>query len=302
MMFMLLMILICITFLTLLEQKVLSYIQIRKGPNVVGMLGIIQPFSDALKLFLKEVIYPIFSNYLVYFFSPIMSFSLSLILWLLFPYNFYCFSFNFMFLLMFSIMSVGVYFIMISGWSSNSNYALLGSLRSIAQTISYEVCMIIIFLCFIIFVMSFNIIIIMNYQINLSMIFLNFILSFIMFVIFLAETNRAPFDFAEGESELISGFNIEYSSGGFALIFLAEYSMILFLSLLFCVLFLFNSLFYFMFYFKFMMISYLFIWVRSTYPRYRYDKLMNLTWKFYLMISLFLMMIFIIIKMMFMMF
>ena len=130
-------------------------------------------------------------------------------------------------------MSVGVYFIIISGWRSNSNYALLGSLRSIAQTISYEVCIILIFLCYILFTLSFNILFFFNYQINIRFIFLNIILSLILFSIFLAETNRAPFDFAEGESELVSGFNIEYSSGRFALIFLAEYSIILFLRLIF---------------------------------------------------------------------
>nr|ACT80229.1 NADH dehydrogenase subunit 1 [Mayetiola destructor] len=296
MLFLLIMVLICITFLTLLEQKLLSYIQIRKGPNVVGWLGLIQPFSDALKLFSKEISLPINSNFLVYYFSPVLSFMVSLILWLLFPFYFYCFSFNFMFLLMFSFMSVGVYFIMISGWSSNSSYALLGSLRSIAQTISYEVCMILIFLCYILFIMSFNILFFFNYQINISFLFLNINLSLILFSIFLAETNRAPFDFAEGESELVSGFNIEYSSGGFALIFLAEYSMILFLSLMFVLILMFNSLVYLFFYIKFMFISFMFIWVRGTYPRYRYDKLMNLTWKIYLFFSLFMMMMFIFMK------
>lgn len=292
-------VLICITFLTLLEQKILRYIQIRKGPNVVGFLGLIQPFSDAIKLFLKEFFFPINSNYLVYYLSPVFSFILSLILWLLFPFSFYCFSFNFIFLFIFRVIRVGVYFIIISGWSSRSNYAFLGSLRSIAQTVSYEVCIIIIFLCFIIFTLSFNIIYFLNYQIYMRFIYLNIFFSFILFIIFLAETNRAPFDFAEGESELVSGFNIEYSRGGFALIFLAEYSMILFLRLIFSLIFIFNSIFYLIFYFKFIFLRFIFIWVRGTYPRYRYDKLINLTWKLYLFIALLSIILFSIIKLLF---
>nr|ACT80216.1 NADH dehydrogenase subunit 1 [Rhopalomyia pomum] len=299
MMYMIIMVLICITFLTLLEQKVLSYIQIRKGPNIVGFLGLIQPFSDAMKLFVKEMMFPIWSNFLIYYYSPIFSFMLSLILWLIFPFYFYCFSFNLMYLFLFSFMSLGVYFIMISGWSSNSTYALLGSLRSIAQTVSYEVCLIMVFLCFLIFTLSFNIMMFLNYQVLMSFIFLNLILSFIIFVIFLSETNRSPFDFAEGESELVSGFNIEYSSGGFALIFLAEYSMILLLSMIFCFMFIYNSFFYFIFFIKFMLLSYLFIWIRGSVPRYRYDKLMNLTWKIYLFISLLMMLMFMMLKLMF---
>lgn len=291
--FLILIVLFCITFLTLLEQKVLSYIQIRKGPNVVGILGLIQPFSDALKLFTKEFCIPIYSNYIIYYLSPVFSFISSLILWILFPFIFYIFSMNFIFLFIFSIISIGVYYIIISGWSSNSNYALLGSLRSISQTVSYEVCIIIIFLCFIIFILSFNIINFLNYQEIIRFIFLNFIISLILFVIFLAETNRAPFDFAEGESEIISGFNIEYSRGGFALIFLAEYSIILFLRLIFIFIFFYNSIFYIFFYIKFIFISFFFIWVRGAYPRFRYDKLINLTWKVYLFIALLFIVIFI---------
>nr|ATN41222.1 NADH dehydrogenase subunit 1 [Diptera sp. 53 LC-2017] len=286
MIFMMFMILICVTFLTLLEQKVLSYIQIRKGPNKLGMMGMFQPFGDAIKLFFKELIYPIYSNYLIYYFCPIFSLMLSLILWMLFPFLYYCYSLNLYFLFMFSVMSFGVYFIMISGWSSNSSYSLLGSLRSVVQTISYEVCMILIFMIFILFILSFNMMEFLKFQQFLNFIFFNLLFSLILFVIFLAETNRSPFDFAEGESELVSGFNIEYSSGGFALIFLAEYMMILFLSMIFCFLFLFKSIFYFLIFIKFLILNYLFIWIRGAYPRFRYDKLMYLTWKIFLMISL----------------
>lgn len=145
-------------------------------------------------------------------------------------------------------MRVGVYFIIISGWSSNSNYSLLGRLRSIAQTISYEVCIIILFLCYIIFILRFNIIKFLKYQEYFRFLLLNIMLSIILFVIFLAETNRSPFDFAEGESELVSGFNTEYRRGGFALIFLAEYCIILFLRIIFCFIFLFNYFIYFFFF------------------------------------------------------
>lgn len=293
--FFILIILIRITFLTLLEQKVLSYIQIRKGPNKVGYIGLLQPFSDAIKLFFKEIVILVYSNYFIYFICPILSLILSLILWITFPF-FFIFSFNLIYLFIFSCIRIGVYFIIISGWSSNSNYALLGRLRSIAQTISYEVCIIIFFLRFIIFILRFNILKFLDYQKYISFIFLNLLVCLIIFVIFLAETNRAPFDFAEGESELVSGFNIEYRRGGFALIFLSEYCIILFLRIIFCLIFLFNSLFYFIFYLKFILLRYLFIWVRGAFPRFRYDKLIYLTWKFYLSISLFIIIIFLNLK------
>lgn len=184
-------------------------------------------------------------------------------------------------------MRVGVYFIIFSGWSSNSNYSLLGRLRAIAQTISYEVCIILFFLSFIFLVLRLNLNKFLLYQEFFRFIILNFLIVIILFIIFLAETNRAPFDFAEGESELVSGFNIEYRSGGFALIFLAEYSIILFLRIIFRFIFLFNSFTYIFFYFKLILISFLFIWVRGSFPRFRYDKLIYLTWKLYLPISLF---------------
>nr|AJP00055.1 NADH dehydrogenase subunit 1 [Orseolia oryzae] len=281
------MIMISITFLTLLEQKILSYIQIRKGPNKVSFMGLLQPFSDAIKLFFKEFTLPIYSNYLIYYLCPLISFSVSLFIWCSFPFLYNLFSFNLMFLFVFSCMSIGVYFVMFSGWSSNSNYSLLGSLRAVAQTISYEVCMILFFICFFILVMELNMKKFMDFQEIFSFFLLNLLISFIFFIIFLAETNRSPFDFAEGESELVSGFNIEYSSGGFALIFLSEYSMILFLSMIFNFMFLFNSFIYLFIFMKLTLISFMFILVRGSFPRFRYDKLMYLTWKLYLPISLF---------------
>nr|YP_010308083.1 NADH dehydrogenase subunit 1 [Crambus perlellus]ULU28330.1 NADH dehydrogenase subunit 1 [Crambus perlellus] len=278
-------ILIGVAFLTLLERKVLGYIQIRKGPNKVGFMGILQPFSDAIKLFTKEQTYPLFSNYLSYYFSPVVSFILSLMIWMLIPYYFNFISFNLGILFFLCCMSMGVYIVMVAGWSSNSNYALLGGLRAVAQTISYEVSMALILMSSIIMVMDFNLMKFEIYQ-NIWFIFMMIPLSFCWFSSSLAETNRTPYDFAEGESELVSGFNIEYSSGGFALIFLAEYSSILFMSLLFILIYLGGYELSFFFYFKISFLSFLFIWVRGTLPRYRYDKLMYLAWKIYLPLSL----------------
>nr|YP_010284004.1 NADH dehydrogenase subunit 1 [Conopomorpha sinensis]UIF93869.1 NADH dehydrogenase subunit 1 [Conopomorpha sinensis] len=279
-------ILIGVAFMTLLERKVLGYIQIRKGPNKVGLMGILQPFSDGIKLFIKEQTYPNFSNYFSYYFSPIVGFILSLMMWMLIPYYFNMLSFNLGLLFFFCVSSLSVYVIMIAGWASNSNYALLGGLRAVAQTISYEVSLALIMLSSIILIMDFNLMNFFYYQKYIWMIFIMLPLSMCFFSSSLAETNRTPFDFAEGESELVSGFNVEYSSGGFALIFLAEYSSILFMSFLFVVMYMGGYNLSLMFYFKIVLISFLFIWVRGTLPRYRYDKLMYLSWKSYLPISL----------------
>nr|YP_009648534.1 NADH dehydrogenase subunit 1 [Micromus angulatus]QCE31814.1 NADH dehydrogenase subunit 1 [Micromus angulatus] len=294
-------VLVGVAFLTLLERKVLGYIQIRKGPNKVGFYGIPQPFCDAIKLFTKEQVFPIVSNYLIYCFSPIMSLFLSLIIWLMFPYLSMLFNFNLGILFFLCCTSLGVYTVMISGWSSNSNYSLLGGLRAIAQTISYEVSMALLLLCFILLVGSFNLIEFEVYQNKIWFMFLSFPLMLMWMSSSLAETNRTPFDFAEGESELVSGFNVEYSSGGFALIFLAEYASILFMSMLFSVMFLGSNVFSLFFYLKLLFISFLFIWVRGTLPRYRYDKLMYLSWKSYLPVTLNFLFFFVGIKIYFMM-
>nr|QHD19751.1 NADH dehydrogenase subunit 1 [Epilachna admirabilis] len=279
-------VLVGVAFLTLLERKLLGYIQIRKGPNKVGFMGILQPFSDAIKLFSKEQVFPLMSNYLIYYFSPIMSLFLALLLWMSMPFYLYFLSFNFSILYFFSISSLGVYMIMMSGWSSNSNYSLLGSLRAVAQTISYEVSMFLIMLSYLILISSLNLFDFYIFQKFLWFLFLTFPLSLMWMVSSLAETNRTPFDFAEGESELVSGFNVEYSSGGFAFIFLAEYASILFMSMLSVILFLGSNFYSFFFFLKLVMLSFFWVWVRGTLPRYRYDKLMNLSWKIYLPVSL----------------
>nr|QNE85528.1 NADH dehydrogenase subunit 1 [Melanostoma mellinum] len=279
-------VLVSVAFLTLLERKVLSYIQIRKGPNKVGLMGIPQPFCDAIKLFTKEQTYPLVSNYISYYFSPIFSLFLSLLLWMCMPFFIKLFSFNLGLIFFMCCTSLGVYTVMIAGWSSNSNYSLLGGLRSVAQTISYEVSLGLILLSFVFLINNYNMLNFYYYQMYMWFFILLFPLSFIWLIISLAETNRTPFDFAEGESELVSGFNVEYSSGSFALIFLSEYSSILFMSMLFSLIFLGGDVFNFFFYFKLMFISFVFIWVRGTLPRFRYDKLMYLAWKSFLPFSL----------------
>nr|QXT44010.1 NADH dehydrogenase subunit 1 [Astratotermes hilarus]QXT44023.1 NADH dehydrogenase subunit 1 [Astratotermes hilarus] len=275
-----------VAFLTLLERKVLGYIHIRKGPNKVGFVGIFQPFSDAIKLFTSEQYFPLVSNYLIYYFSPVFGFFLALLVWVLVPYLSGFVSFDLGLLFFLACTSLGVYTVMIAGWSSNSGYSLLGGLRALAQTISYEVSLAFILLSFVILICSYDLFYFYVFQAYLWLIFFSFPLSFVWFISCLAETNRTPFDFAEGESELVSGFNVEYGGGGFSLIFLAEYASIIFMSLLFCIIFLGSDLYSFLFYVKVVFISFLFIWVRGTLPRFRYDKLMYLAWKSFLPLSL----------------
>nr|AFQ62414.1 NADH dehydrogenase subunit 1 [Meru phyllisae] len=279
-------VLVGVAFLTLFERKILGYIQLRKGPNKVGFIGLFQPFNDAIKLFSKEQTYPLLSNYLMYYYSPIISLFLSLILWIVLPYYFNLLNFDLSMIFFFCCISVGVYMVMIAGWSSNSSYSMLGGLRSVAQSISYEVSLVLIFMSPMILMLTYSFIDFIYYQKFIWMLFIFFPLTLVVFVSMLAETNRTPFDFAEGESELVSGFNVEYSSGGFAMIFLSEYSSILMMSFLFSLMFLGGNLMSFMFYLKMVFISFLFIWVRGTLPRFRYDKLMFLAWKIFLPLSL----------------
>lgn len=285
-----------VAFLTLLERKVLGYIQIRKGPNKIGFLGILQPFCDAIKLFTKEQIVPILSNFFIYYSSPIFSLFLSLLLWVCIPYLVKIYSFSLGVLFFFCGLRFGVYIVIIAGWSSNSIYALLGSLRAIAQTISYEVALVLILFSVLFLLRRFNLLFFDLFQNNIWFLLFFLPVSFIWFISSLAETNRTPFDFAEGESELVSGFNVEYGAGGFALIFLAEYASILFIRILFVIFFLGSFLVSFFFFLKLNMIRFLFIWVRGAFPRYRYDKLINIAWKSYLPISLIFLLFFIGIK------
>nr|UZZ44142.1 NADH dehydrogenase subunit 1 [Marilia sp. XG-2021] len=275
-------VLLSVAFFTLLERKVLGYIQLRKGPNKLGIKGIIQPFSDAIKLFSKEFLISYLFNYNLFMIFPLLNLFLSLIIWLIMPYLELMYNFDYGVLFLLCVMSLSVYIFMILAWSSNSNYAMLGGLRVMAQVISYEVNLAFMLLIFIMMIMSFNFIDLVIYQKNFWFIFLMFFLGLGLIVIMLAETNRTPFDFMEGESELVSGFNVEYSSGGFVFIFLAEYGSILFMSMLFILMFMGGELYSLIFYLKLMILSFVFLWIRGTLPRYRYDKLMNLAWKSYL--------------------
>nr|ALO70756.1 NADH deshydrogenase subunit 1 [Neophonus bruchi] len=279
-------VLVGVAFLTLLERKVLGFIQIRKGPNKVGLVGITQPFSDAIKLFNKESISPLMSNFNFYYFSPVLNLFISLLMWSCIPMLTVMLNFNLGMLFFLCCSSVSVYTIMIAGWSSNSNYSLLGALRSVAQSISYEVSLSLILLSFLFMTLSLNMQMFMFYQNYIWFIFMFFPLSLVWVVSSLAETNRTPFDFAEGESELVSGFNVEYSGGGFALIFLAEYSSILFMSLMCVILFMGSDFYSWGFFLKLSFMSFFWIWVRGTLPRFRYDKLMYLSWKSFLPVSL----------------
>nr|AXS66288.1 NADH dehydrogenase subunit 1 [Chrysomeloidea sp. 1 KM-2017] len=279
-------VLVGVAFLTLFERKILGYIQIRKGPNKLGFMGLLQPFSDAMKLFCKEQTFPLKSNLNLYYLCPILNLFLSLFLWQSIPFFSFHYSFLLSFLFFLSVSSFSVYMIMLAGWSSNSNYSLLGSLRSVAQTISYEVSMILILLSFLFMILSFDLFDLSKFQNYIWFLIFMFPLCFMWLVTSLAETNRTPFDFAEGESELVSGFNVEYSSGGFAMIFMAEYSSIMFMSFFSCLLFLGGNLFSLIFYLKVGFLMFFWIWVRGTLPRFRYDKLMYMAWKTYLPVSL----------------
>nr|YP_009254372.1 NADH dehydrogenase subunit 1 [Caridina cf. nilotica HMG-2016]ANC75345.1 NADH dehydrogenase subunit 1 [Caridina cf. nilotica HMG-2016] len=279
-------VLVAVAFVTLLERKVLGYIQIRKGPNVVGYGGLLQPFADAVKLFTKEQAFPTLSNFIPYYLSPAFSLFVALLVWVVLPYDMGLVSFKMSVLFFLCCTSLGVYTTMGAGWASNSKYSLLGCLRAVAQTISYEVSLALILLSFLLLVGGVDLALFVDFQRYLDFVVLTFPLALVWFASCLAETNRTPFDFAEGESELVSGFNTEYSAGGFALIFMAEYASILFMSVLFSIIFLGSDLMGVLFYFKTMFIAFCFIWVRGTLPRFRYDKLMYLAWKSFLPVAL----------------
>lgn len=271
-------VLISVAFLTLLERKVLGYIQIRKGPNKVGYIGILQPFSDAIKLFSKEQTWSYVSNYFLYFFSPVFMFFISLFLWSMIPFSTGLFDFEFGFFFFLCVLRLGVYPLIIAGWSSNSKYALLGGLRAVAQTISYEVSLALVLLSFIVIVGEYRLEDFVEFQSSYYLIFFFYLLSVVWVVSCIAEINRTPFDFAEGESELVSGFNVEYRAGGFALLFLGEYSIIILIRTVMVILFLGGNL-SLLFFLKVGIFIYLVLWLRGTLPRYRYDKLIGLAWK-----------------------
>nr|YP_010692586.1 NADH dehydrogenase subunit 1 [Tricentrus gammamaculatus]WBV77327.1 NADH dehydrogenase subunit 1 [Tricentrus gammamaculatus] len=297
--FLLMMVLVSVGFFTLLERKVLSYIQYRKGPNKVGYLGLLQPFSDGLKLFCKESVWPLNSNLIIYYFCPVFSLVQSLFIWLIYPFAYNCINFNYGLLFFLVCSSFSVYGLMVCGWSSNSMYSMLGCIRSISQAVSYEISLSLILLCYFLLVDGYNFMVLGVYQLNVWFMFISLPVFMCWISCCMAETNRSPFDFSEGESELVSGFNVEYSSGGFALLFIAEYSSIIFMSLITCLIFMGGNFLDFIFYLKLIFLCFCYIWVRSCLPRYRYDKLMYLAWKCYLPLSLNYLFIFMLMKLLF---
>lgn len=277
--FLIVVVLVGVAFITLFERKILGYVHIRKGPNIVGFWGILQPVADAVKLFLKEQRFLARSNYFVYYLSPIFNLLLSLLAWLIMPYFFIGGGVRFSLLFFICCTGLSVYTLLGVGWSSNSKYSLIGSLRCVAQTISYEVRLAFIIICLVIFVMRYNLKSFVTFQEMSWFFLLMFPLAVGWFLRRLAETNRSPFDFAEGESELVSGFNVEYSAGGFAILFIAEYARILFIRGLLILLMAGGITGAWSFYLKLGFTIYLFVLIRGTLPRFRYDKLISLRWK-----------------------
>lgn len=290
-------VLLSIAFFTIAERKVLASIQRRKGPNVTGFWGTLQAIADGLKLIFKEVVIPVRANWILFLAAPSITLLIGLLIWVLIPFSDlnYLTNFDFSLLFVYALSSIGVYGVIGAGWSSNSKYAFLGSLRSAAQLISYEVSIGLLLLPIAICSNSFNLIEIVNQQSIGTWFCLPLLPTCVVFFIsLLAETNRAPFDLPEAEAELVAGFNVEYSAMTFALFFLAEYSNMLWLSVIMAICFfggwlspiplLPDSSFWLIL--KTMFVCFMIIKVRANYPRYRYDQLMNLGWKVFLPFSI----------------
>lgn len=279
--------LLAMAFYTLIERKFLGYFQLRKGPNKVGLAGIPQPFADAIKLFVKEQSTPTSSNRSPFIIAPVLGLILTLLLWAIYPHSHSAIFVSFGVLYFLCVSRINVYTTFLAGWCSNSKYALLGALRGVAQTISYEVRISLILLSALLFRKQIDMSLIASHAISWPL-FAITPLAIIWLITNLAETNRTPFDFAEGESELVSGFNVEYRRGIFALIFMAEYANILIIRLLSVVFFtgIFPFITDFAIVLKTIIIATLFVWIRATLPRIRYDNLIYLTWKEFLPISL----------------
>ncbi len=293
-----------VAYLTLAERKVIGWMQYRKGPNVVGPFGLLQPLADGLKLLFKETIIPAGSNRIMFVAAPMVTFVLSLIAWAVIPFDsgIVLANINVGILYLFAISSLGVYGIIMAGWSSNSKYAFLGALRSAAQMVSYEVSMGFVIITVLLYVGSLNLSAIVEAQAGGFWNWHFFGLLFPMFIVFfistLAETNRAPFDLPEAEAELVSGYNVEYSSMTFAMFFLGEYANMILMSAMTSLLFLGGWMAPFdiapftwipgpiWFAGKIAFCLFVFLWVRATFPRYRYDQVMRLGWKVFLPISL----------------
>jgi NADH-quinone oxidoreductase subunit H len=293
--------LVAVAFLTLAERKVIGAMQLRKGPNVVGPFGLLQPFADGLKLLLKETIVPTGANRFVFMMAPMVTFLLSLVAWAVIPFDYgiVLSDLNVGILYLFAISSLGVYGIIMAGWASNSKYAFLGAMRSAAQMVSYEVSIGFVIITVLLCVGSLNLTDIVMAQKNMWFAVPLFPMFVIFFISALAETNRSPFDLPEGESEIVAGYFVEYSSMSFALFFLGEYAAMILMSAMTSILFLGGWLppvdiapFNWVpgpiwFALKVAFCLFVFLWVRATMPRYRYDQLMRLGWKVFLPFSLF---------------
>ena len=292
--------LVAVAYLTLLERKVMASMQQRRGPNVVGLFGLLQPLADGLKLLIKETILPSSANTVIFIMAPIITFLLALLTWAVIPFgdNMVLIDLNVGVLFVFAISSLGVYGIITAGWSSNSKYAFLGALRSAAQMVSYEVSIGLIIMCVLLCAGSLNLTEIVNAQKEIWYCIPLFPLFLMFFVSALAETNRAPFDLPEAEAELVSGYNTEYAAMGFALFFFGEYANMILLGSM-------GNIFFFggwlplidlppfnwipgviWFGLKTTFLLFVFVWVRAAFPRYRYDQLMRLGWKVFLPFSL----------------
>jgi NADH-quinone oxidoreductase subunit H len=292
--------LIGVAYLTYAERKVLAAMQLRKGPNVVGPFGLLQPFADALKMLMKETIIPSGSNRLLFLMAPMLTFALAMIAWAVIPVNdgWAIADINVGILYLFAISSLGVYGIIIAGWASNSKYAFLGAMRSAAQMVSYEVSMGFVLVSVLLCVGSLNLTEVVRAQSHIWFCIPLFPMFVVFFISALAETNRSPFDLPEGESEIVAGFFVEYSAMSFALFFLGEYANMILMSAMTTILFLGGWLAPFgvapftwipgviWFILKICFVLFFFLWVRATFPRYRYDQLMRLGWKVFLPLSL----------------
>nr|UQJ78828.1 NADH dehydrogenase subunit 1 [Rasbora argyrotaenia] len=286
-------VLLAVAFLTLIERKVLGYMQLRKGPNVVGPYGMIQPIADGIKLFIKEPIRPSSSSPIMFLVAPILALTLAMMLWTPMPLPHAMMNLNLGMLFILALSSLAVYSILGSGWASNSKYALVGALRAVAQTISYEVSLGLIVLSIMMFSGGYSLQTLAMAQEKIWLLIPAWPLATMWYISTLAETNRAPFDLTEGESELVSGFNVEYAGGPFALFFLAEYANIFLMNTLSAVMFLGTSylpnapeLSTIFIMTKAALLAAVFLWVRASYPRFRYDQLMHLIWKNFLPITL----------------
>jgi NADH-quinone oxidoreductase subunit H len=292
--------LIGVAYLTYAERKVLAAMQLRRGPNVVGPFGLWQPFADALKMLMKETVIPSGSNRLLFLMAPMLTFTLAMVAWAVIPVTegWVAANINVGILYLFAISSLGVYGIIIAGWASNSKYAFLGAMRSAAQMVSYEVSMGFVLVTVLLCAGTLNLTGIVHAQQHLWFCVPLFPMFIVFFISTLAETNRAPFDLPEGESEIVAGFFVEYSAMSFALFFLGEYANMILMSAMTTILFLGGWLAPFgvapftwvpgliWFVLKICLCLFCFLWVRATFPRYRYDQLMRLGWKVFLPLSL----------------